>query len=114
MRRPRHLSAEERGLWDRVAGTAVPIDASRSVEEPMPLARPVNKPVVREPDPIHHFMLGEKANHTRGHDILPSITARLTRAPLNMDNKAFGKMTRGKLKPEARLDLHGMTMGEAL
>ena len=114
MRRPRHLSAEERALWDRVAGTAMPLDPTRpAVEEPMPLARPVNRPVVREVDPIHHFMLGEKANHARGHDILPNITARLSRAPLNMDNKAYGKMTRGKLKPEARLDLHGMTMGEA-
>ncbi len=113
MRRPRHLSAEERALWDRVAGSAVPLDPQRTVEEPIPVARPVNKPVVREVDPIHHFMLGEKVNHKRGHDLLPSITARLTNAPVHMDNKAYGKMTRGKLKPEARLDLHGMTMSEA-
>jgi DNA-nicking Smr family endonuclease len=30
-----------------------------------------------------------------------------------MDAKAFGKMTRGKLLPEARMDLHGMTLAEA-
>ena len=30
-----------------------------------------------------------------------------------MDAKSFGKLTRGKLQPEARLDLHGMTMSEA-
>jgi DNA-nicking Smr family endonuclease len=30
-----------------------------------------------------------------------------------MDAKAFGKMTRGKLSPEARIDLHGMTLAEA-
>lgn len=112
MRRPRHLSAEERALWDRVADTAHPLDPARPVE-PIPAAKPVNRPVVKLPDPIHHFMLGEKAKHTRGHDILPSITARLTQAPVNMDNKAYGKMTRGKLKPEARIDLHGMTMSEA-
>lgn len=113
MRRPRHLSAEERALWDRVADSAIPLDPQRPEKPVMPPARPVNKPVVREPDPIHHFLLGEKVSHARGHDILPSITARLARAPLNMDNKAYGKMTRGKLKPEARIDLHGMTMGEA-
>ena len=113
MRRPRHLSAEERALWDRVADSAIPLDPQRPVEEPVIIARPVNRPVVREIDPIHHFMLGEKANHKRGHDLLPSITARLTKAPLQMDSKAHGKMTRGKLKPEARLDLHGMTMSEA-
>ncbi|MEO0932076.1 MAG: Smr/MutS family protein, partial [Pseudomonadota bacterium] len=38
---------------------------------------------------------------------------RLTGAPVNMDRKSFGKMKRGKLKPEARLDLHGMTLAEA-
>ena len=113
MRRPRHLSVEERALWDRVADSAIPLDPQRTVEEPVIIARPVNRPVVREIDPIHHFMLGEKANHKRGHDLLPSITARLTKAPLQMDSKAHGKMTRGKLKPEARLDLHGMTMSEA-
>jgi len=30
-----------------------------------------------------------------------------------MDAKSFGKMTRGKLRPEGRIDLHGMTMAEA-
>jgi len=113
MRRPRHLSAEERALWERVAGTALPLDPQRPIEEPIPPARPMKKHVVRQRDPIQHFLLGEKVDHARGHDILPSLTSRLTRAPLNMDNKAYGKMTRGKLKPEARIDLHGMTMGEA-
>jgi DNA-nicking Smr family endonuclease len=30
-----------------------------------------------------------------------------------MDAKTHGKMTRGKLAPEARIDLHGMTLAEA-
>jgi DNA-nicking Smr family endonuclease len=30
-----------------------------------------------------------------------------------MDAKTHGKMTRGKLQPEARIDLHGMTLAEA-
>jgi DNA-nicking Smr family endonuclease len=30
-----------------------------------------------------------------------------------MDAKTHGKMTRGKLQPEARIDLHGMTLSEA-
>ena len=32
---------------------------------------------------------------------------------LNMDRKAFGRMKRGKLAPEARIDLHGMTLDRA-
>ncbi len=30
-----------------------------------------------------------------------------------MDRKAFMRMSRGKLVPEARIDLHGMTLAEA-
>jgi DNA-nicking Smr family endonuclease len=30
-----------------------------------------------------------------------------------MDAKAFGRLTRGKLAPQARIDLHGMTLAEA-
>ena len=30
-----------------------------------------------------------------------------------MDHAAFRKMTRGKLKPEGRIDLHGMTLSQA-
>ena len=37
----------------------------------------------------------------------------VTKPQPTMDAKSFGKLTRGKLQPEARLDLHGMTMSEA-
>jgi DNA-nicking Smr family endonuclease len=30
-----------------------------------------------------------------------------------MDAGAFGRMSKGKLRPEARIDLHGMTLAEA-
>lgn len=112
MRRPRHLSVEERALWDRVADTATRLDPMRPVE-PVCVEKPVSRPIVRDVDPIQHFMMGEKARHGRANDILPSMAARLSHAPVQMDNKAYGKMTRGKLKPEARIDLHGMTMAEA-
>ncbi len=37
----------------------------------------------------------------------------MARAPLRMDAKAFTRMSRGKLSPEARIDLHGLTLAEA-
>jgi DNA-nicking Smr family endonuclease len=111
MRRPRHVSSEERALWDRVADTAQALDPVRSVDLPAALAQKP-KPVI-SPDPLPRFNVGQKVDHTRRNDVLPGIADRLSRAPLNMDNKAFGKMKRGKLKPEARIDLHGMTMDQA-
>lgn len=37
----------------------------------------------------------------------------MRRLPLRMDAAAFGRMSRGKLRPEARLDLHGLTLTQA-
>ena len=111
MRRPRHVSSEERALWDSVAGTAQALDPTRPVTAPKPFAKSVKVPVA--PDPLPLFQIGAKANLSRANDVLPAIADRLSRAPVNMDTKAFGKMRRGKLKPEARIDLHGMTMDQA-
>jgi len=46
-------------------------------------------------------------------DLVPTLAERLGQAPLKMDAKTHGRMTRGKLQPEARIDLHGMTLAEA-
>ncbi len=111
MRRPRHLSPEERALWDRVKGTTKPM-SPEAKPDPSPLP-PLRKKPVAPRDPLPDFHVGQKADAHRPNDLLPSITHRLANAPVNMDSKSFGKMKRGKLVPEARIDLHGMTMAEA-
>ena len=111
MRRPRHLSNEERALWDRVADTAQPLDPAGPAPLPEVIA---SKPKPKiAPDPLPRFFVGQKVDPRRPNDVLPGIAERLSRAPLNMDNKAYTRMKRGKLKPEARIDLHGMTMDQA-
>ena len=113
MRKPRHLSPDERALWESVADRMTPLDPKRpKTPEPEPKAPP-KKPQPRERDMIADFMVGAKADPKRPNDVLKPIGARLASAPVNMDAKSYGKMTRGKLKPEGRLDLHGMTMAEA-
>jgi DNA-nicking Smr family endonuclease len=37
----------------------------------------------------------------------------LAAKPVQMDRKAFGRMKRGKLSPEGKIDLHGMTLEQA-
>ena len=111
MRRPRHLSNEERALWDRVADTAQPLDPAGPAPLPEVIASKL-KPKIA-PDPLPLFSVGQKVDPRRPNDVLPGIAERLSRAPLNMDNKAYTRMKRGKLKPEARIDLHGMTMDQA-
>ena len=113
MVRRRILRPGEEELWQAVARTAKPLHGKpasfhRRVEAAAPLA-----PQPTPPDPLTPFRLGEKSRVTPAHAFAPSLPQSLAGAPLQMDAKAFGKMTRGKLAPEARIDLHGMTLAEA-
>ena len=46
-------------------------------------------------------------------DLSDRLEQRFATAPVRMDHKSFKKMKRGKLKPEARIDLHGMSLNRA-
>lgn len=111
-RRPRHLSAEERALWDQVAGRTQPIKKPRTVPKIMqPKPKKVQAPEqARKIEPFH---VGQKIDHHGTHDLLPSLSAQLAGTPVAMDRKSFGNLKRGKLKPEGRIDLHGMTLDQA-
>ena len=111
MRRPRHLSTEEQALWNSVAETAQALDPVRTLDTPAIIPQKTS-PVISF-DPLPRFHVGQKVDHQSRNDLLLGTSDRLSRAPLNMDNKAFGKMRRGKLKPEGRIDLHGMTINQA-
>jgi DNA-nicking Smr family endonuclease len=115
MPRRRTLHPEEAELWQAVARSARPLKAQALAKAAPP--RPIqNLPAaIDEPlaPPLSPFRMGEKATISRPHDLSPPLSKRIGEAPLRMDAKAFGRMTRGKLAPEARIDLHGMTLAEA-
>ena len=46
-------------------------------------------------------------------DLTPSLPEQIAKSPVQMDKKSFGRLKRGKLKPEGRIDLHGMTLDRA-
>ena len=112
--RRRTLHPEEQEIWQAVARTTKPMHPMGHVflkpAEPKPL--PTQTAASATPR-LPLFRLGEKSRSKPGHDILPTLAESLAAAPLQMDAKTHGKMTRGKLSPEARIDLHGMTLSEA-
>lgn len=110
MKRPRHVSPEERALWDQVAQRTEPLE--RVAPQ---ISAPAKKPIIREPKPaqLSQFQIGQRVDHHRDHDLVGGLSSQLSQAPLQMDRKSFVKMRRGKLKPEARIDLHGMTLAQA-
>lgn len=110
-RRPRDLFPEEEELWQRVASTAVPMHL-RPPPRPLEIHTPPPVPTPRRL--VEPFQIGGQARRpSTTLDVVPSLSERLTHAPLRMDAKIHTHMTRGKLAPEARIDLHGMTVAEA-
>ena len=112
----RRLSPEDRELWDRVKSSAVPLHPPQPIPGPQPRTpepRPTPEPAPAAPSSIASFRLGQKVDHRRSDNLLPGLVESYAQMPLRMDAGQFGRMTRGKLKPEARIDLHGMTLAEA-
>ncbi|MEM8536278.1 MAG: Smr/MutS family protein [Pseudomonadota bacterium] len=112
MRKPRNLSGEERALWERATAKDTPLHSSPRAA--LLSESPPKTPATPESAlSVPTFRVGQKASAARPHDILPPLADRLSTAPVNMDSKSFGRMKRGKLKPEGRIDLHGMTQSQA-
>lgn len=71
-------------------------------------------PAPPEVQPLRPFRIGALHRSTAPPvNLAPTPSQRLGAAPVAMDNRAYRRLTRGKLTPEARLDLHGLTLAEA-
>ena len=101
----RKLSKDEQELWKKVKESATPLAKHRSLSASL-------KPFAKKEFQTKHIMddlkVGPISRPTQ-------ITLPPTREKpiLKMDQKAFSKMTRGRLEPEATLDLHGYTLAQA-
>ena len=113
MRRPRHLSPDERALWDHVART---VDRSLDRRAPTPAApAPPPAPVIVAPTtpPLQPFRVGATASHRGTRNLIGGLAQDMGKPPVQMDARAYQRLTRGKLRPEGRIDLHGMTLDQA-
>lgn len=113
MSRRRTLRPEEEQLWHEVARTIRPISnaALARLRKPVTVADLAASPVLPEPKlQFAAFRLGEKAHPLRSAAFIAPGPAQV---PLQMDARKHAKMTKGKLDPEARIDLHGLTLAEA-
>jgi DNA-nicking Smr family endonuclease len=113
MARRRTLRPEERELWQAVARTARPLRPpapAAGVPSETALAPAGPSPA---PSPLPAFTIGEAAAHRPRLDLAPTLSDRLAAEPLRMDAGAFRRLTRGRIAPEARIDLHGMSVAEA-
>ncbi len=118
MSRKRQLRPDEMALWQEVARRTTPLGPHRKPAAMVPEApsdsTDTTPDTTAEAARLEEFRVGEaaKPSDTR-HDVLPGIADRIASAPVEMDRKAFQRLRRGKLDPEARIDLHGMTLDQA-
>ncbi|MFU1478359.1 Smr/MutS family protein [Roseovarius sp. C7] len=107
----RRPNKEELELWRQVARSATPLDPQPRKRAP---AREMDEwfssnsePPQKTSPEIKPFQIGERGTQTAPSAVSP------TKKAVNMDKKSFDRMKRGKLKPQATLDLHGMTVERA-
>ncbi|SLN30735.1 putative DNA endonuclease SmrA [Roseisalinus antarcticus] len=74
------------------------------------LTRPEDPPAPRR---IEKFEVGARVDHSRDHDLMAGLSEQMAKAAVRMDRKTHTRLKRGKLRPEARIDLHGMTLDAA-
>lgn len=112
-RKKRGLNEEDRALWSKVVETAEPLVPAGTRSSPLYKIEK-NPTEVIVADPIPAFRVGQRVKKPLSSTKLtPSISEQLSGGGVQMDRKAYGKMKAGKLVPEGRLDLHGMTLDQA-
>ncbi len=117
----RRLTDDERELWHRVARSArrlmpaPPVEARKPPEPQMPQAfvEPPQPKHIPRPLPMPAAAMTRRSPPPVQMDLAASIGERLAQEPVRMDRNLHRNMTRGKLEPEARIDLHGMTVAQA-
>lgn len=114
-RRRRGLSPEDQDLWGRVVQTTRPLKSEgRPVFMPDPPPLPETKPALRKtPEIARTSFRPSPSRPPPGHDLAQPLSEALARVPVRMDKRKFQRLSRGKLDPEARIDLHGMTLAQA-
>lgn len=115
------LSEDDKAVWAQVARGVTPLSpAERHGVSAPPVQPPGPAPASPAPAAVPRFTLpegfgiGRSAPAARVHVAhLPGPAERLAAQPLRMDARTHRSLIRGKLRPDARIDLHGMTLAVA-
>ncbi len=107
----RRLNKDDLTLWHKVAERTEKLDLG-TLFRPEIDAPPPTPPMIRKSTSV---ILGKPTPKPRRntHDLLPSLPDQIRQSPVQMDTKAFTRLKRGKMRPEGRIDLHGMTLDHA-
>ncbi len=106
-RRKKPLSEDDRLVWNQLKASLTPLRPEQKIPQGI---KPPTMPVFSKPLTKIGRSVAEPAIRF---SLAPDPMAGLTQAPQNMDKRIHAKMRKGKLRPEAKLDLHGMQAARA-
>jgi DNA-nicking Smr family endonuclease len=117
----RKLRPEEVELWKQVTDRTErlnqgrrPVDFGAMLKmEPQILPMPKRRKLIDTLVKPSGSKVSQKSKSLIRVDRVAPIAEQVRNAKITMDRKAFDQMKRGKLKPEGRLDLHGLTLDRA-
>jgi DNA-nicking Smr family endonuclease len=117
----RKLRPEEVELWKQVTDRTErlnqgrrPVDFGAMLKmEPQILPMPKRRKLIDTLVKPSGSKVNQKSKSLIRVDRVAPIAEQVRNAKITMDRKAFDQMKRGKLKPEGRLDLHGLTLDRA-
>ena len=107
----RRLNDDDLELWRKVTERTEKLNL-KALFTPVVDALTPSQPALKKTKAV---MLGKPTGkpYRAKHDLMPELPDQIRSASVQMDRKAFEKLKRGKLKPEGRIDLHGMTLDRA-
>ncbi len=110
--RNRRLTPDDHDIWSRYSRSAEPLHPRRRAEAPAPASAKPERTM--EFPAFEPFRVGQRVRSPSStHTLVPTIQEQVAGALLRMDAKAHKRMKAGKLRPEGKLDLHGMTLDVA-
>ena len=113
----RQLRSDEEDLWEKVARTATPLSGKKTPKTFLQKSKSAGQKPSSSDEPkfrVAEFRVGSQslAQPTFALDDTDR-GSRIQKPQLNMNRAAFRRMKQGRSRPDARIDLHGMTVGAA-
>lgn len=110
----RRLRPDEEELWRKVVSNAERLHPEKPLKPEDFVTTPASQP--RQKARFQAMPRTVPATPVRPEtttNLLPGIADRIGAQPVQMDRKSFNRMKKGKLRPEGKLDLHGLTLERA-
>ena len=110
MKRGRKPRPDELDLWQQVARQVSPMEKRPKGPPESPEDGRRSRQIPAQP--LRDLRINGGKSPPRD-DLAPTLAQTLVSQPVRMDQKSYRQLRRGRIRPDARIDLHGMTLDRA-